>query len=348
MSITLDFPEYVRQVFVESSEVNLVRLSAARDDAPCADPILISVVKNELDRLPELLAHYRWLDVERFVILDNGSTDGSIEYLSAQPDVDLYAVDRRFVWPYKQGWINRVIAEYGYDHWYIYVDADEHIVFDQAGAFGFNDLIAMAERLGICRVRGMLIDMYAAGPLLEYQWKTGSSLIQTYPLFDSDSYVEQNFKEIISRKGGPRRRRFKDADGAFNPEMSKYPLFKLQPGELFANPHHIYPYARNMESKCYLGMLHFKFLPGFIDRVHKAIQEKTYWDGSSEYRRYLDKLTENPNLSLEYEGSRAYRSPRDFIDCQLIESIDWSGASMRGHAHNKLAIPGATHEQTWS
>src|SRR5262252_6665055 len=43
-------------------------------------------VRNEVLRLPQTLGYYRKLGVARFFVVDNGSTDGSKEFLLAQPD----------------------------------------------------------------------------------------------------------------------------------------------------------------------------------------------------------------------------------------------------------------------
>ncbi len=347
MSAIIDYPDYVRQVIDEAAKVTLDLQSAAVRAADAENPIVISVVKNEKALLPEFLTHYRSLGIERFAIIDNGSSDGSLEYLKAQKDVDCYLVTRPFLWPFKQGWINRVVAEYGYDRWYIFADADEQMVFDESERYGFRDLVDHAEHLGLRRVRGMLIDAYAEGPLLEYSRKPGQSLRKAFPLFDRDSYQEFKYKEIISRKGGPRPRCFSGGEGKFNPEMTKYPLFKLKPGELMANPHHIYPYAGNFESDCLIGVLHYKFLPGFVGKINRAISENSYWDGSSEYKRYLEILKGNPELSLVYEGTEQFRATSDLVEAGLIEKIDWrpdvrnAGQQVRMHAHRDWAARAA-------
>lgn len=343
MSAAIGYPDYVQQVIAEAADVSLDLQSAATRAADPDTPIVISVIKNELGLLPEFLHHYRSLGIERFVIIDNGSTDGSREFLIAQKDVDCYLVTRRFLWPYKQGWINRVIVEYGYDRWYIFADADEQMVFDQSEHYSFRDLADHAEHLGLRRVRGMLIDTYADGPILEYSQAKGQSLREAFPLFDGDSYKEFRYKEIIARKGGPRPRCFSGGEGKFNPEMSKYPLFRLRPGELFANPHHIYPYGDNFHSDCLIGVLHYKFLPGFVDKINRAIAENTYWDGSSEYKRYLHALKSNPELSFVYEGTRRFQSTQDLVDARLIEPISWrpdvrnSGQCVMIEAHRDWA-----------
>ena len=53
---------------------------------------LFSKIRNEKLRLPAFLRHYRSLGVDRFFIVDNDSTDGSTEYLLAQPDVHLFGL----------------------------------------------------------------------------------------------------------------------------------------------------------------------------------------------------------------------------------------------------------------
>src|SRR5271156_5483876 len=53
------------------------------------DVIVISVMRNGEVWLESFLAHHRRIGIRNFVILDNGSSDRSIEILSKQPDVTL-------------------------------------------------------------------------------------------------------------------------------------------------------------------------------------------------------------------------------------------------------------------
>lgn len=251
-----DAPPYVEAVLREYDVASLARLKAASSPRSTRAPAVVCVVKDELDRLPDLLRHYRQGGIERFVFIDNGSEDGSTEYLSQQPDVDLLQILRPFVWQRKQAWINLAIAMTGRGRqaWYIYVDADEHIVYDGFPERSFADLAALMEQRGLTRVRGMLVDMYAEGPLLQAKFEPGGRLAAAYPYFDAEGYVEARYKEIISRKGGPRQRVFGHVDPKFRPELTKYPLFRLEGRELFANPHHIWPYEGNFESPCVKSM----------------------------------------------------------------------------------------------
>ncbi|WP_208350158.1 glycosyltransferase family 2 protein [Pseudaestuariivita rosea] len=303
--------------------------SPARAKMSIHVPIIISVMKNELSILPDFLRHHRELGAERFIIIDNGSTDGSIPYCAAQADIELHVLRRPFVWPRKQGWISRIIAQTGYDRWYIYLDADEQIVFDGAPERSLGDLAAWADQQGLRRVRGMLLDMYAAGPVLKFSWDGKSPLASAFQFFDSDSYVEDHYQMLISRKGGPRPRKLSASNPKFRPEMTKYPLFKPRQGDIMDNPHYISPPKENFLSGCMIALQHYKFLPGFVAKAEAAIKNKTYFSGSAEYQTYLAALAPEPELTLQYDGTTRYNGPNNLIEAGLIDPIDWSNVRQR-------------------
>ncbi|UPY37479.1 glycosyltransferase family 2 protein [Sediminicoccus sp. KRV36] len=326
-------PGYVQEVKREFASVSLAPLSLSVQPLPSRiSPILISVIRNEGDRLADFLRHYRAGGIRRFCFIDNGSTDGSLGYLAAQPDVDLYQRPGVFDWKLKQGWINRAIASYGLERWFLYVDADEHVVFEESAQRGFEELAAEMERRGIWRVRGFLLDMYAQGPLLNTGYRAGERLLDSYPFHDRTGYVESRYREVLSVKGGPRRRVFSAADPAFNPEMVKYPLFRLKPGEFMANPHHIWPYDANFLSPRHLAILHFKFLPHVAERIREALERRNYWGGSAEYRNYHEVLSNTPDLTLHGAVSTRYVSPERLVDEGLIARMDWPRGATPGHA----------------
>lgn len=317
-------PDYIKVVKDAYFSAQPKRLSSLRRPVNRPFPVVISVVRNERDRLPDFFRHYREAGIERFSILDNGSSDGTLEFLIDQPDADVFQLDAPFHWPQKQGWIHLLITLAGRSEkvWYLYADADEHVVFDGMPGKSLHDLCAEMDRIGVSRVRGMLVDMYAPGPLLRSRFD-GGRLDAAYPLFDGDGYVEARYPQIISRKGGPRRRVFGHVEKDFNPEMTKYPLFRLVDNAIFANPHHIYPYEANFLSPCYLGILHFKFLPNVVEKIEDAIARKAYWNESIEYRCYKAVLDIDPDLDLIYDKTRKYSSPKDLLEAGHILPIDW-------------------------
>lgn len=320
-----DAPAYIRTVLDEFENAVLEEVSRSQFALPVGlSPIVICVVKNELDRLADFLRHYRRLGIERFVFVDNGSMDGTVEFLAAQTDVDLYSRPGNFNWMLKQGWINRIIERYGHDRWYVYVDADEHIVYDGCEEHLFAELVSRMEKSGLTRVRGFLIDMYPEGPLLDSVYDPGGRLLEAYPWFDRDTYREARYKEIMSMKGGPRQRVFGHVDPKFRPELTKYPLFKVGPGEFMTNPHHIWPWDKNFTSARHLGILHFKFLPGLMERIRAAVANKNYWDESNEYRCYLKVIEQDPRISLHCPSSERLEFFGQLVSHGLLAPIAWA------------------------
>lgn len=318
---TVGTPSYVVSVMQEYMDVDLGRAKISRGHSGPGNPIVLSVVRNENERLPDFLRHYREAGIEKFVFIDNSSTDGTVDYLAEQPDVDLYRCERPFHWMKKHGWINLLLGMYGRDRWYIYADGDEHVVFDGMDeGRKFTDLVCAMERGGVRRVRGVLVDMYTDGPLLKSKYKRGDRLLKAYPYFDCEGYKEAKYREIISRKGGPRQRVFAKADKEFRPELTKYPIFQLSSREVFANPHHIWPYEENFKSDCYLGVLHFKFLPEILLRIEEALEKANYWDGSLEYRCYAKILREDPELSLFSACSAKFTNVSSLREFNIIRS----------------------------
>jgi hypothetical protein len=104
-------PPYVRRVREEAALAWITPLPRAAREVDAGTPVLIAVLRNESAVMPEFLTHYRGLGVERFALIDNGSTDETRALLAAEPDVDLYAVGRPFSG--KQGWVTEEQAGAG-------------------------------------------------------------------------------------------------------------------------------------------------------------------------------------------------------------------------------------------
>ena len=90
------------------------------------DILLFSTMRDEFVRLPFFLQYYRNLGVSHFLIVDNGSDDGSREYLTDQPDVSLWTTTASYkASRFGMDWINALLRRHGDGHWCLTVDPDE-------------------------------------------------------------------------------------------------------------------------------------------------------------------------------------------------------------------------------
>jgi hypothetical protein len=152
-----------------------------------ADISVISPVRNEIGLLPHFLSHHRRLGISQFVMIDNGSVDGTTEYLLSQPDCIVYATDESFSASNMAcDWIDRILRESRYFGWLLYLDADEHLVYQDMERMPVSGLLARLNAQGADTVLGIMVDMYPEGDFLELKITPECRLRDLMPWFDSD------------------------------------------------------------------------------------------------------------------------------------------------------------------
>jgi hypothetical protein len=149
----------------------------------------VVLAHNELLILPEFLRHYREIGVDRFLIVDDHSTDGSLEFLRDQPDVTVFApVEGSTFRKDKRFWRAELLDTYCSGKWVVVPDADEHLVYK--GIDDGLDLFALARNLedeGAEALHAVMLDMYCDMPLKDHQYRSGR-LIDQFPLFDGPDH----------------------------------------------------------------------------------------------------------------------------------------------------------------
>ncbi|MEX0337920.1 MAG: glycosyltransferase family 2 protein, partial [Arenibacterium sp.] len=94
------------------------------------DILLVSTMRNEYVRLPYFMSYYRDLGVGHFLFVDNDSTDGTLEYLSGQPDVSIWTTKASYKKAtYGVDWVNWINRKYAHGHWTLVVDPDEFFIY---------------------------------------------------------------------------------------------------------------------------------------------------------------------------------------------------------------------------
>ncbi len=145
----------------------------SNDLAHLDGPTVISLAHNEMYFLPAWLDHYRKLGAERFIILDDASTDGTLDYLRAQSDVMVVGSRRRYGDQVavhdptaasdvqrRMGHLWKMILPERYcrDDWLILADLDEFLVLppDRPMRAIFDEL----EHAAFDAICGTMLDVY--------------------------------------------------------------------------------------------------------------------------------------------------------------------------------------------
>lgn len=295
-------------------------LSQNEDD----NAIVVCVVKNDLMRIKLFLEYYRNLGVKSFLILDDSSDDGTKEFLLDQDDVTVFSSSKGYTTVRRQVWINKMIAISGINKWYLVVDSDELLTYEDCESYKIKYLIKYLNRQKLTRVKAVLLDMLCKDGLYSGSINEYSDIPSNYNLFSNKFYTEDTmYCECI--KGGVRESLFYSKNtGKYNniPVVSKYPLIFVTANDILINSHYSYPFKKNYNIPVKLGLLHYKFIPGDKEKYKERIKKGNFGKNSIQYKNYLYNNYEVSYKNIikkldKYENS----SSLEHID--IIEKINW-------------------------
>ncbi len=275
-------------------------------------------VRNEAVRLPYFLDHHRRLGVRHFLIVDNSSQDGSLEWLAAQPDVSLWVTSAG----YKQSrfgldWLTWLQRRHGHGHWCLTLDADEILVYPYWETRNLQALTGRLEAEGRLSFGAMMLDMYPKGPLAAQDYAPGQDPMEVLPWFDGGNYVVQVQPRLRNLwiQGGVRARKFFAKEPRRAPTLNKVPLVYWHRGYAYVNSTHaILPRKLNAVYDETGGewlsgiLLHTKFLPVVVEKSREERQRRQHFANSALYEDYYHGVIAGPDLwcaqSRRYTGWR--------------------------------------------
>lgn len=286
------------------------------------DILLVGCLRNEMLRLPAFLAHYRELGVDRFLLVDNGSGDGSRDYLLAQEDVTVFHTSQSYAESdCGIAWQNALLREYALGHWTFIVDVDELFLFPGCETAGLDRFLDYVDGQGATAVVAPMLDMYSERAIAETGYRRGESLIDACPCFDGEGYElggENSEARGLPVRGGPRHRLFwQSHDREFpSPVLKKTPLVRWSEGcELIASTHTLKGVRWARVSGI---LLHFKFLQDFAENARAEAERAEHFADARQYRAYDDILNREAGLTAFHEGSVRFRDTAQLCHLGLM------------------------------
>jgi len=286
------------------------------------DVLCFMVERNESLRLPYLLSYYRSQGINKFFIVDNNSTDGTLDLLLDQPDVYLWHTSRSYA-ASKWGvdWIEILLQNYGVNRWCLLVDADEILYYPDCETKNIKQLCQELEQDNKEALSTVLLDMYSRQPLKQAQYNSGENFLDVCSYFDSQFYTTKALKggpekNVTAYFGGLRGRMFGDEQNSFC--INKTPLVKYNYSvRLYEGFHWIGNVKIAEQTGC---LLHFKYFSTFHEYAKREAARGEHWNGGSEYLKYFRKLEENPNLSFHLPDlSVKLESSQQLLDFGVIK-----------------------------
>ncbi|MBM2575618.1 glycosyltransferase family 2 protein [Jannaschia sp. Os4] len=293
--------------------------------------LAMTTLRNERVRLPFFLDYHRRLGVGHFLMVDNGSDDGSADYLREQPDVSLWRTGASYkASRFGMDWLNWLGHRHCHGHWTLTVDPDEFLVFPFCDVRPLKALTDWLDGSNVRSFGAMLLDMYPKGPIDAQPYREGDDPFEIAAWFDGGNYmIERNATYgNLWIQGGPRARAFfadrpKDA-----PALNKTPLVRWRRGYAYlSSTHTLLPrglnqtYDRTGGEKATGVLLHAKFLDTLGAKATEEMERGQHYRSSTEYRAYAER---GGGLDLWTEWSERYVNWRQLEILGLMSKGNWA------------------------
>jgi hypothetical protein len=301
---------------------------------------LFAKLRNECLRLPWLLDFYRSQGIDRFVLVDNLSDDGTRDHLLAREDVHLFvtaeALDEAAG---GTRWYNHLLGLHGCGHWCLTVDADEVFAYPGAERLGLKELAAWLDGQGAEAMPAFMLDLYPDTPVAALEVAPGENPFASCRYFDRDGYVVLDRPDFPFRTvWGGVAARVLHRGRALGPMLQKVPFVRWRPElRYLSNAHHLYPVRLAEETAV---LLHFKYLNRFAERVRTEAARRRYWAGGRVYAELKRRVIDAGADTFIHPGSAEFQGTRQLVDLGLMTSTPAFDRFLAARATAAAPLPG--------
>ena len=299
----------------QSNALEMISDESRIKDAREAEVALVACMRNEMFMLPHFLAHYRKLGVTSFLIADNGSDDGTLEFLAEQPDVALFSVDTDYnLSRYGVAWQQALMSAFRVGKWSIVADADELLLWQEKQTQTLPDLLSDPGFDDADAVRIFMLDMYPKGPLEKATFKTDP--FREAGFCDAEPFLTHWHGQgpYSNQRTWTSALRHRLIPGS-RPDLfvaQKLALLKYQPWMRLSAGLHFVGDVRVAERE--LLFAHFKYNSDFRRKARTEVARRQHFNDAEEYRKYLALASEgrsvihDPTLSVPWTQSAFVRA----------------------------------------
>tara|TARA_B100000809_G_scaffold265435_1_gene324260 strand:+ start:186 stop:1154 length:969 start_codon:yes stop_codon:yes gene_type:complete len=296
------------------------------------------LVRDGEEYIEAFLDHYFELGVEHIFLIDNGSTDKTIDLAKKDKRVSIYQTNLKFK-VYKNILKRYMVEHFSNGGWVLCVDIDEFYDFPYSRKISLNSLIAYLNSHSYTAVAAYLLDMIPNDKNMLSTSRDSNfnrSDYEYYDLSEIDAgeygkYITMinnkiNNDAIKSYSGGIRKKLFNA-----KPKLLKHPLLyydkKMEP---FYGAHGI-ANANVADISCVL--YHYQLTSNFLEKIDRAVKEENYYCNSKEYKAYKKGYEEGKVEELDVNSFKQLNSIDDLLNNRFLQVTsdfkDWVSSNCR-------------------
>jgi len=280
--------------------------------------LVLCVVRNGARHVAAFLEHHLSLGATHIVLLDNDSTDDTIDLARGFDRVTILRTRcpyRAYETPMKRYLVDR----FSRDRWALIADIDEHFDYPFSDVLGVRELLTYLNRHSYTAVVAQMLDLFPDRPLRASASPAEESLKGVHIYYDISNIRKTEYgfgrlsdSSIKMHSGGIRKTVFGTDNGLTKAAL----VLASRATDLFAGWHHA-EHALVADFSCVL--LHYPFLSTFYEKVREAVQTRRYGASAGhEYLKYWTRLKDDPELCLKRDTASPFAGVNALLDTGFL------------------------------
>lgn len=280
--------------------------------------LVLCVVRNGAQHVAAFLEHHLSLGATHIVLLDNDSTDDTIDLARGSDRVTILRTScpyRVYETPMKRYLVDR----FSRDRWALIADIDERFDYPFSDVLGVRELLAYLNQHSYTAVVGQMLDLFSDCPVRSPATTAEDSLHGAHVYYDISNIRKTHYgygilsnSNVKMHSGGIRKTVFGTDNG-----LTKAALVRASRAtDLFASWHH----AEHAVIADFTGvLLHYPFFGPFYEKVREAVQTSRYGTSAGhEYIKYWTRLKDDPELCLKRDTASIFTGVNALLDTGFL------------------------------
>lgn len=280
--------------------------------------IVLCVVRDGALHVKSFLEHHLALGVTHIVLLDNGSTDATIDLARRYDRVTILRATcpyRKYETILKRYLVNR----FSRNRWSLFADIDERFDYPYSNVMDLRSLLTYLNEHAYTAVLAQMLDLFSDGPLDLVSRGPDESPQDQCSYYDISAVEKHDYvfdrpanPAIKMHAGGIRKAVFGTENG-----LTKAALILASPEVVsFVGWHHTRR-ASVADFSCVL--LHYPFAGTFYAKVEEAVRTDRYrLSAAEEYRKYWTLLKQTPHLCLKRGTARRFEGVNSLLESGFL------------------------------
>jgi glycosyltransferase involved in cell wall biosynthesis len=281
---------------------------------PQARMTALILTRNSEAYINTLVEYYITLGVEHVMVMDNGSTDGTVEKLKAYEGVTVFGCRlpfKYFEYQMKQ-WL--VIKGRG-DGWCLCLDDDEYFTYPHQETVTLPALLDYLDARGYKEMWCQMVDMFPSTD----EAPIGRDFLNTHKTYSAEYFIKESYPSL-AEKGiyGLRKGLRGEVFGVEDLYLSKVPLFRNDKKlRRYLITTHVMP-APLGAADVSGAVLHYKFYPGCEAYVKEMYESGKHFKHSRDYKALYEALVTNPEPQTFFKEVREKYKTKQLTNTDML------------------------------